>query len=627
MGSSAASNQNTMYQPVGDGRPEDPERAVSTFRGDMIQGINLHWDDISFSVPGSQPGTIKQILSHCSGRVNKGEMCCIIGPSGAGKTTMLNILAGRVSAEWSGSVLADGVPVDPRRFSQQIAYVMQQEALFATATPREALHFSAAMRLPANTSVEARTRLVESLIRDLDLTKCADTYVGSLLIPGISGGEKKRTSVGVELITQPQIIFLDEPTSGLDTYSAYNLVRILKKLCAKGCSVVCTIHQPSSEIFHVFDKTILLESGHVVYHGSVKEMPGYFSSLGPKFECPPNYNPADHVMFLMQKKELKDDGSRAQMREAWAIKEKGDLKAPDVGEMNVPSGVESSDDVKKPMLRRMSSTYRVTYRAKAGLCKQFFYLFAREFRNTLRDKKTLTARVGLTVFLHVLYGMVFKGVGKSDDLHSRYGALLQLCVSAMFGCAQPMILTFPFERPVFIREYISGTYNVFPYFVSKALMEIPLALCQTLVGLLIGYYLIELQGDFIRLWMGLFLLGVVSSSVAVALGCATTNVKTAIETVPLVFVPQMLFAGFFVPIQTIPSYLRWSQWLCTLKYSINIMLLTEFTEDTPPVNALLHENTVKRDDLWFYVGMLLVLFFAFRMLGMIALSFRSQTQF
>jgi len=306
-------------------------------------------------------------------------------------------------------------------------------------------------------------------------------------------------------------------------------------------------------------------------------MVSYFSTLGSAYECPPNYNPADHVMFLMQKKESKD--SPYYLRDKWAEREKNEQK------LLVDQSIK---------LEKKRSQFQVSYTSKAGILRQFQHLITREARNTVRDKKTLFTRFFLTIFLNLLYGMVFKGVGSRDDMQSRYGALLQLCVSAMFGCAQPAILTFPFERPVFIREYVSGTYNLVPYFLSKAIMEIPLAALQTLAGLMTSYFLMELKGRFIRLWMGMFLLGVVSSSVAIALGCATTNVKTAIEAVPLAFVPQMLFAGFFVPIAQIPVYLRWSQWLCTLKYSINIMLLTEFTEDTPLVNALLERESVKR---------------------------------
>uniref|UniRef100_A0A7S3YF66 ABC transporter domain-containing protein n=1 Tax=Lotharella globosa TaxID=91324 RepID=A0A7S3YF66_9EUKA len=539
MGTGASSSER-LYQPVNDqeGVPHDGEeqkfggdveghsfRSQSSERKRMkINGIDLRWHKVSYSVPGKKSGTTKQILFDCSGNVAKGEMCCIMGPSGAGKTTMMNILAGRVSAPFSGSVLANGQAVNPAKFAKNIAYVMQEEALFATATPREALHFSAAMRLPQNTSIEERNELVEGLLMDLDLTKCADTLIGSVLIQGISGGEKKRTSIGVELITQPKIIFLDEPTSGLDTYSAFNACEILKKLCKRGCSVVCTIHQPSSEIFHLFDKTLLIQSGYIVYHGAVNDMPAYFDSLGEKYACPPNYNPADHVMFLMQAKE-KHKGDHSFMRESWAKRE-----------------AEHKEDILPPDLKREAS-FMVEYRTKAGICRQFAYLLTREVRNTFRDRKTLIARFGLTTFLHTLYGLVFKGVGASDDYNSRYGALLQLCVAAMFGCAQPMILNFPFERPVFIREYIAGSYNVAPYFLSKAMMEIPLAMSQTLVGLMLGYFLIELKGNFFRLWMGLFLLGIVSSSVAILLGCATSNVKAALETTPIIFVPQMLFAG------------------------------------------------------------------------------------
>jgi len=133
----------------------------------------------------------------------------------------------------------------------------------------------------------------------LHLSKCQNTMVGNALMKGISGGERKRTSVGVELISNPKLLFLDEPLSGLDSYAAYTLVQALKDLTQSGVPVLCTVHQPSSEIFDMFDDVIMLHDGEVVYHGEVEELPRHFAELG--FPCKKNFNPADHVMFLMQK--------------------------------------------------------------------------------------------------------------------------------------------------------------------------------------------------------------------------------------------------------------------------------------------------------------------------------------
>ena len=175
-----------------------------------------------------------------------------------------------------------------------IAFVAQDDSLQVTSTPREAIYFSAKLRLARSTPDSQLEKLTTRMITELGLTTCADTIVGGALIKGISGGERKRTSVGVELVVKPALVFLDEPTSGLDSFSAVQLCQVLKKVASAGSSVLFTIHQPSSEIFNSFDHLILMNRGRVMYQGPVSHVSEYFGARG--HPCPPNYNPADFIM-------------------------------------------------------------------------------------------------------------------------------------------------------------------------------------------------------------------------------------------------------------------------------------------------------------------------------------------
>ena len=170
-----------------------------------------------------------------------------MGASGCGKTSLMNVLSGRAVSMGGHVVQANltvnGKKVTPEELGPKVAYVMQDDALTATATPREAFDFSARLRLPPSVTAEERKTMVDEMIKTLRLEKCADTMIGNELIKGISGGEKKRVSIGVELITQPSILFLDEPTSGLDSYAAYSVINNLKDLARLGCTVISTIHQ------------------------------------------------------------------------------------------------------------------------------------------------------------------------------------------------------------------------------------------------------------------------------------------------------------------------------------------------------------------------------------------------
>lgn len=195
----------------------------------------------------------KTILHDVSANMPRGTLTAIIGGSGSGKTTMLNTMAERLT---SGRLTITGTTTfNGKRGINSIrsAYVMQQDVLLPTLTVRETLQYSADLRLPPPTTEEERKKVVEEVILELGLKECADTRIGNDIHKGCSGGEKRRTSIGVQLLSNPSVLFLDEPTTGLDATSAFQLVRTLKTLAGKGRTIITTIHQPRSEIWGLFD--------------------------------------------------------------------------------------------------------------------------------------------------------------------------------------------------------------------------------------------------------------------------------------------------------------------------------------------------------------------------------------
>lgn len=275
----------------------------------------------------------------------------------------------------------------------------QDDSLQVTSTPREAIYFSAKLRLPRSTPEANLVILVNKMLKELGLEHCADTYVGGALLKGISGGERKRTSVGVELVVRPAMVFLDEPTSGLDSFSAVQLCQVLKKVANAGSSVLFTIHQPASEIFNSFDRLILLNKGRVMYNGLVEDVADYFDSHG--HPLPPRYNPADWIMNVAQSVPYAE------------LDEKGFFQE---DKRKLPDAYETGGD--KDVL---GSTIRSDAGgdgfddSPVGVGTQISLLFGRELKNLTRDVVAVGTRFGLTIFLSVLVGIIFLDVGDADS--------------------------------------------------------------------------------------------------------------------------------------------------------------------------------------------------------------------
>ena len=256
--------------------------------------IDIVFQNLSYTVKKKEEQ--KVILNKLTGYFSHGRLTGILGPSGAGKTSLIELLSGQSkSGIATGNIFLNGNPSDIHTIKKISGFVFQDDIILKTMTVKEALYMSALLRLPETISNEDKENKVNEMITLLHLENCKDTIVGDSLSKGISGGERKRLAVGMEMITNPSIIFLDEPTSGLDTYSSYSLISNLKDLTNKGKTVIATIHQPSSDILRLFDDMLILNHGKIIYLGEVNNLVSYFSSIG--YKCPEYTNPSDYIFM------------------------------------------------------------------------------------------------------------------------------------------------------------------------------------------------------------------------------------------------------------------------------------------------------------------------------------------
>lgn len=425
----------------------------------------ITWDKISYEVivktgkPFKKVAEKKVLLNNISGYAKPGELLAIMGATGAGKSTLLDVLAQRKNAgSLSGRLLVNGAVPD-KFYKRLSAYVTQDDCLMGFQTVRETLKFYADLKLPSVLSQEARNRKVDEIIAELSLEKVRDSRVGTQFIRGISGGEKKRLSIGCQMITDPSLLFLDEPTTGLDAYNSLSVLESLKSLARSGKTVVCTIHQPRSTIFSLFDQMMVLSQARVAYFGQASEAVNYFSALG--FHCGQFINPADFFIDITIENERTynnkpllsgaSSSSSSSSHDPEAQKESrlGDLLGPQPhSSVNIVEAYEASEvhqrvrrevqEINAEYLRnrgkQQDARMLFTSEYASNFFKQFYFLSSRMLRNLFRNPMVTYAQLMQTIFMGLLVGSLYFDLGLSQgSIQNRVGCLFFMTTNQAFS--------------------------------------------------------------------------------------------------------------------------------------------------------------------------------------------------
>uniref|UniRef100_A0A8D0L7A3 ABC transporter domain-containing protein n=1 Tax=Sphenodon punctatus TaxID=8508 RepID=A0A8D0L7A3_SPHPU len=524
----------------------------------------------------------KEILKDINGIMRPG-LNAILGPTGSGKSSLLDILAARKDPRGlSGDVLIDGAP-QPANFKCISGYVVQDDVVMGTLTVRENFQFSAALRLPRTLHEREKKERINQIIRELGLTKVADSKVGTQFIRGVSGGERKRTNIGMELITDPAVLFLDEPTTGLDASTANAVLLLLKRMSQQGKTIIFSIHQPRYSIFRLFDNLTLLAAGRMLYHGHAQNAIEYFKSIG--YECEPYNNPADFFLDVINGDSTAVASNMAEdvvLVPPTSIRDK--TLAEKLAEKYSSSAYyrEAKAELEKLSSggkKKMMTVFRqITY--TTSFCHQLKWVSKRTFKNLIGNPQASIAQVTL-FFLGLVVGAIFFRV-KNDftGLQNRIGAMFFMTTNQCFSSISAIEL-FVVEKKVFIHEYISGYYRVSAYFFSKLLADlIPMRTLPSILFTCITYFMLGLKPTadaFFIMMLTLMMVSYTATSMALAIAAGQSVVAVANLLLTIAFVFMIIFSGLLVNLTSILPWLAWLQYFSIPRYGMTALQVNEFT--------------------------------------------------
>lgn len=436
---------------------------------------------------------------------------------------------------------------------------------------KETLDFRIELKLGSKLGKSDRDDVAKDLMELLGLTKSANTIVGSTKIRGISGGERKRLSIACELISSPPIIILDEPTSGLDSYQAAQVVQTLRKLADSGKTVIAVIHQPSQSVFSMFDDLLLMSEGKLMYYGEVSNVRSYFAELG--YPCASDTGTAEHVLDVISRSNAGNLESDERLSKVSACSRK-------LVE-NLSFSSERSQIIDSKRHYRHNHKLKIVCKSEkspsAGIVKQFKLLLSRAFRETVRGKAAIIIKIVQQVTLGVVYGGIYK-VGKDQaSVMDRFGLVSLIAIGSMNMAVASTTRAFTREKAVVSSEMSGGMYRTMPYFLAKAISEIPVtAALNGLFGAII-YPLTRLQQRKFKNFIWLTTVHTLAcQAVGLLIGAVSPNTDIAMSLFPPLVVLNVIFDGRNISEENTPFLFKWFPKVSLVRWAFEGLSVNEF---------------------------------------------------
>ncbi|XP_033957187.1 ATP-binding cassette sub-family G member 8 [Pseudochaenichthys georgianus] len=573
------------------------ELEVNNLQYEVDTAAQIPWYErlSEFKLPWEMKGDKQTAINKLSLRVRSGQMLAIIGSSGCGKTSLLDIITCRDEGGkmTSGQVLINGKPNTPQLVKKSIAHVRQDDRLLPHLTVRETLAFVAKLRLPTHFTEAQRDQRVDDVIAELRLRQCAHTRVGNDYVRGVSGGERRRVSIAVQLLWNPGILILDEPTSGLDSFTAHNLVFTLSRLARGNRLVLLSVHQPRSDIFQLFDLVVLLSSGSAVYCGAAREMVPYFTAL--EYPCPRYCNPSDFYVDLISIDRRSPEREAEGLERSTVLAERFMDKVRDTedhmwksdGANTTPTQTKSPQQLSKENGEEVITIAKQKKRLP-GRLHQFTILIRRHMYNDYRDLVTLLVHGFEALLMSLLVGCLYYGAGEERlSIQDTVALLYMIGALTPFAVVLDVIAKCHSERAMLYHELEDGMYSVTSYFFAKVLGELPEHCVFTLVYGLPIYWLAGLNTEperFLLNFLLVWLMVYCSRAMALFVAAALPTLQTSSFAGNSFFTIFYLTGGFVISMENMWQVASWVSHTSFMRWGFDGLLQVQFRGNMYPVS-------------------------------------------
>lgn len=547
--------------------------------------IDIQFDNIEFSLKQGRKER-KTILKNISGKFRAGDLTAIMGPSGAGKSSLLNILTGfqkdGVKGRISSASLAESET--PRlgcdSYRKDSCYILQDDRLNPLFTVQEIMQIAAELKLGQSVSLSVKEYLLNDILDTIGLSQSKDTRCDRL-----SGGQKKRLSIALELIDNPPIMFLDEPTTGLDSLSSLQCVSMLKALAAGGRTIVCTIHQPSASIYELFDHVYVIAAGRCVYQGDSTNTVAFLEKVD--LPCPAYYNPADHLIEVASGDfgDYADRLIETAHESCWRSNnnsEKTDkmsqINQATLEKDNIANIMQQDNNVIKSVV--LVNAPSELYRFRILLYKCYLQMY--------RDWTVTHLKFILHIVVATFIGLLYFGFGDNGyQSVANVGYMLVSLVYLSYTSMMPAVLKFPSEIPVLKKERFNNWYQLRTYYAAYLVSSIPIQIIFTLVYCMISYVMSRQIMEWDRCCQFMVIVVVctlISEGVGVFFGTIVNPVNgTFLSCILLALF--LVLAGFLMPFSQMSSVWYAISYVSYMAYGIDAMLQSMYGYNRPNLSC------------------------------------------